>query len=59
MSRKDWKTALSIAVPWAVINGLTYVIWGSKVQSLANIGVLAVLGLYVLIKNRRKYGRNA
>lgn len=56
MSRKDWKTALSIAIPWAILNGLTYVFAGPKAQSLMNIAILLGLGIYVLIKHRRKYG---
>jgi hypothetical protein len=53
MSRKDWKRALSIAIPWGVLNGLTYIIWGPEVQTFTNIGILSVLAIYVIYKQRK------
>ena len=60
MSKKDWKTVLSIAIPWGVTNGLVYIIWGPEVQIMVNMGILVSLGIWVLIRlKRQSYGRNA
>ena len=51
MSRKDWKKVLSIAIPWGVLNGLTYIIWGPETQTFVNLSILCVLGIYVYYQN--------